>query len=159
MATANQLLEQAYNESWVLGTPNRENCSGFVKSAGRLMGFDLPDGTADAILAELEALAAVGAGSWERVGVGTAELQAAVVLAGATSREYGQRNGHVALVLPKLVGPHRAPLVYGGGSAGARSAGTRSIREVWSPSRRGVLRFFVHRDARRGDFEQRPGSG
>jgi hypothetical protein len=70
-----------------------------------------------------------------------------VVVVGATSKDYGQHEGHVAILLPKFGVNHHAPLVYCGSYGSAQSPGTKTIRDVWSPSKHGVVRFFT---ARRG---------
>ena len=44
MAATNEKLQHAYDAAWIQGTPNSENCSGFLKSAGDALGFDLEDG-------------------------------------------------------------------------------------------------------------------
>lgn len=161
MPNANEQLERAYDASWIIGTPNRENCSGFLKSLGKQMGFYVPDKNADGIIAGFEEASKSMVSVWEKIGTGTTALEKAseeaaagrIVVVAATSKDYGQSNGHVAILLPKRGGPHNAPFIYGGGSAGARSKGTKTIRQVWNPSKHNVLRFFVHRSKMLGDYE------
>ena len=161
MAATNEKLQHAYDAAWIQGTPNSENCSGFLKSAGDALGFEVPNKNADGIIATFEESSREADSIWEKLGTGEKALKKAIelafagrlVIAAATSKDYHQQNGHVAILLPKLTGPHKAPLMYGGGSANARSAGTKSIREVWSPAKHKVVRFYVHRTALLGSYE------
>jgi hypothetical protein len=163
MGIANDRLLQAWNASWIPGTPNSANCSGFLKSAASLFGFVLPDRNADGLVDALEAQSDGPTAAWERVGRGQPGLDSAVQLAGrgrlilaaAKSVEYGQNNGHVAFLLPKLSGPpHNAPFIYGGAQAtAARSRGDLTIRQVWSPAKHGVLRFYAHRSLPLGQYD------
>lgn len=116
----------------------------------------MPDGDADTILRGLES-----APDWIRLGKGEEGMRQAInaafagrlVLAGATSEDYGQTHGHVAVLLPRLAGPHNAPLMYGGGSPAATSAGTKTIRQVFRPSRLSVVRFFKHSKVALGPYD------
>jgi hypothetical protein len=157
VGAANESLNQAYEEQWIPGTPNSNNCSGFLKSAARKLGFSLPtNDTADGIIAYLTQSA-----EWDALGKGEAGLKRAVtyaglgsvVVAGATGHDYGQNKGHVAILLPKSSGGHHAPLIFGGSEGGPASKGTKTIREVWRPSKLDVVQFFVHRTARLGTYE------
>jgi len=152
---ANEMLQQAYDDKWVPDTPNSKNCSGFLKSAGRRLGFNLPDGRGDDILAALEQ-----SPDWESLGKGNEALKKAIdyvkarrlVVVGATAHDYGQHRGHVAILLPKF-GPNHAPLVYCGSEGGAASKGTKTIREVWRASKHDILRYFLHRTATLRGYE------
>jgi hypothetical protein len=161
MGAANDALKTAYGASFIQGTPNSDNCSGFIKSAGHAIGFNVPNKQADGIIEEFEKASGSSDSDWEKIGTGEEALKKAValafagklVIAAATAKDYGQRNGHVAIVLPKLGGPHKAPYVYGGGAEGARSVGDRTIREVWSPKKLGIVRFYVHRKTLLGTYD------
>jgi hypothetical protein len=151
--TIKDLLQEAYNAQWIKGVPNSTNCSGFLKSLGSKMKFFVPNSNADGIIGELEEICKTKSlvMLWEKLpdlsaAISAVKDQQRLVIVGATSGDYGATNGHVAILLPVLSGAHKAPLIYGGASSPtARSQGTKTIREVWSPSKHSKLRFFAHR--------------
>ncbi|MEO6282956.1 MAG: hypothetical protein ABIN80_13625 [Dyadobacter sp.] len=160
MGAGNTQLENAYNSSYLADTPNSGNCSGFLKSLGRSLGINIPEKDADGIIAELNSLTQNGnfLSVWEKLGTGTEALESAkrhagqgrLVIAAMTAADYGQNNGHVAVVLPK-VGQNNAPLMYGGGAA--RTQGDKTIRQVWNPTKHDKLQFFMHRTIFLGAYE------
>jgi hypothetical protein len=154
MATTNEKLQSAYDAAWIKDLPNSKNCSGFIKSLGKVMGFSVPDKNADGIIASLEQCTQGNnfVAIWEKIAnldkaLLKVQQEHKLVLVAATASDYGQNNGHIAVLLPKVSGAHEAPLVYGGAqSEGARSQGDKTIRQVWNPSKHNKLRFFAHRN-------------
>ena len=144
--------------------PNSENCSGFIKSLGQELGFYVPNCRADGILEYLEAITVNNnmIAVWEKLGVGKRGLAKAIanarhgrlVIAATNSKDYGQSEGHVAVVLSKREGPHNAPLIFGGSTVpGPRSPGTKTIRLVWNMDKLDVIHFFMHRAIYLGLYE------
>jgi hypothetical protein len=163
MGVANERLAQAYTAEWIAGTSNSRNCSGFLKSAAQIFGFSVPDRNADGIINELEQLSQLDGSVWEKLGTGQVGLSSArqaildgrLVIAAATSIDYGQNNGHIAVLVPKFSGPpHDVPFVYGGAqSEAARSAGDKTLRQVWNHAKHHVLRFYAHRTIPLGSYD------
>ena len=170
MATAKYRMEQAYNRSWAqLGT-NSANCSGFLKSLQEDFGFTIPNYQADPIIDWLDGESARGRGRWEQFGLGAwtklalgdwhtalREAQAGrFVVAALKASEYkpGTKNGHLAVVLPKTGGPRGEPLLFCGGDEAARSAGTKHLGAVWNVAYHGKIRYYVHRTASIGTYDQ-----
>ena len=79
-----------------------------------------------------------------------------LVVVAVTGEDYeGNKaaSGHVAILLPKR-GNRAAPLVYGGASnAAARSAGTKTVREVFRVKKHSVVRCYQHKTALLGKFD------
>ncbi|QIP13094.1 hypothetical protein G8759_10885 [Spirosoma aureum] len=165
MVTANEVLMKAYKSRFNEALPpNSENCSGFLKSLGQEMGFYVPNLRADGILAYLEMMTVNNnyVSLWQKLGVGKEGLSKAIsyaqqgrlIIAATNSVDYGQSEGHVAVVLSKRIGPHNAPLIFGGSTiAGPRSPGTKTIRMVWNMRKLHVIHFFMHRTIYLGLYE------
>jgi hypothetical protein len=155
MGEANAKLDGAYGESWVKGTPNAKNCSGFMKSLGRKLGIYLVDDVADKMIEKIDRDPA-----WEPLGTGKLAMIAAthhaqakrLVIAAVTSKEYKGSEGHVAVLLPKAA-KNGEPLVYCGSTGAAQSPGTKSIFQVFSRKKLNMLRFYLYRSTLLGTYD------
>lgn len=144
MATFSNILDSAYRDAYRPGTPNESDCSGFVITAAAKLGLQLPNLQADRLLDHLKA-------NWELLGTGAPGLQAAreavarrrFVVVGASSAELNDTNGHVAVLLDRS--RNGFPLVYGGGSAAARTQGEKALNYVFARQYHPVLRYYAPR--------------
>jgi hypothetical protein len=144
MAAFESFLSDAYGESYRGGVPNAADCSGFVIAAAAKLGITLPNVQADALLGVLDA-------TWEKLGTGPGGLARAreaaasgrFVIVGASSLELKDSNGHVAVVLDRE--EQGWPVLFGGGSPGARSEGTKGLNFVFKREFHAALRYYAPR--------------
>lgn len=84
--------KNSWDKSYLAGTPNKDNCSGFVQSVAAELGVPMPRGNANAMVDGLEQ-------SWTKLASGAEAAQKAaqgfLVIAGLKGRTYG----HVAVVI------------------------------------------------------------
>jgi len=136
--------KQAWDEEFLPGVANKNNCSGFVKAVAKKLGIPLsPTANADGIVTEI-------AGSWSELSSGAEAAQKAaagsLVIVGLKSADHkpARANGHVAIVVSGALYRNKYPLCWGGSIGGAQSAGTKSVGEIWNRSDRDSVRYFVY---------------
>lgn len=90
--------EEGWDEEFLVGLKNKNNCSGFVKSVAKRLNVQLPPVQADGLVDTIEK-------SWTKVGTGAeAARQAAAgffVLAGLKSSEHKKKTnqGHIVVII------------------------------------------------------------
>src|ERR1700693_1200829 len=88
--------ERCWGDSFISGTTNSDNCSGFVKAVAKRLGVQLPDKNADGIIDYLD-----GSDDWGRDYSGTDASRFAsagqLIIAGLKSDEHmpSRNQGHV----------------------------------------------------------------
>jgi hypothetical protein len=134
----------AWDEEFIPGIANKNNCSGFVKAVAKKLGIPISaTANADGIVAEL-------AGAWSEVSTGAeAALKAAagsLVIVGLKGADHkpARANGHVAIVVSGALYRNKYPLCWGGSIGGAQSAGTKSVGEIWNRNDRDSVKYFVY---------------
>lgn len=134
----------AWDEEFIPGIANKNNCSGFVKAVAKKLGIPISHtGNADAIVDELS-------GAWSEVSTGAeAALKAAagsLVVVGLKGADHkpARANGHVAIVVSGALYRNKYPLCWGGSIGGAQSAGTKSVGEIWNRSDRDSVKYYVY---------------
>lgn len=148
MANLDQCIIDKANESWeeefIKGTKNKNNCSGFVKAVAKKLGVPLPDtANADGIIDSISS-------SWKKLESGTEAARLAstgvFVLVGlkATSHTPARNNGHVAIVIRGKLYKEKYPVVWGGSTGGAQSQGDKSVGEVWNKSDRDNVVYYSY---------------
>lgn len=134
----------SWDEKFIAGTKNSQNCSGFVKAVATKLGVALP-ATANAD----DIVDAVAAG-WTRLASGALAAQqaatGALVLAGLKAKDHtpARNNGHVAIVVSGALYRDTYPMVWCGSTGGAQSQGTKSVGEVWSQTDRKNVSYFAY---------------
>lgn len=116
-----------------------QSCSGFVLAVAGELGHRLA-GNADGIIDQLES-------SWTKIDRAKAieAAQAGVlIIVGLKSHEHNppRGHGHVAVVVGGALYLGKYPLVWGGSSGRAQSAGTKSVGEVWRNTDRDGVRYY-----------------
>lgn len=148
MATASECIlaacKSSWDESFIAGTRNSSNCSGFIKAVAKKMGVPLP-ATANAD----DIVDAIAAG-WLRLDSGADAAQRATtgsfVIVGLKSGDHSpaRNNGHVALVVPGELYRKAYPMVWCGSTGGAQSQGTKSVGEVWNRTDRESVLYCAY---------------
>lgn len=134
----------AWDEEFIPGIANKNNCSGFVKAVARKLGIPISDtANADAIVAELASTrseVATGAKAAQKVAASS------FVVVGLKSADHkpARTQGHVAIVVSGSLYRNKYPLCWGGSTGGAQSAGTKSVGEIWNRNDRDSVRYFVY---------------
>lgn len=104
--------KNSWDKSYLAGTPNKDNCSGFVQSVAAELGVPMPRGNANAMVDGLEQ-------SWTKLASGAEAAQKAaqgfLVIAGLKGRTYG----HVAVVISGPLYRQKYPMCWCGSIAGA----------------------------------------
>lgn len=137
--------EDSWEEAFVPGIPNKDNCSGFIKAVALKLNVPMSNGNADAIMGFLERHA-----SWVRLeSAAEATIQAQsghLVLAGLKSDGHSgtRSNGHVVVVVGGTPYRGRYPKVWGGSIGNAQSRGVKSVGEVWSTRDRDNVAYFAY---------------
>ncbi len=107
--------KNSWDKSYLAGTPNKDNCSGFVQSVAAELGVPMPRGNANAMVDGLEQ-------SWTKLASGAEAAQKAaqgfLVIAGLKGRTYG----HVAVVISGPLYRQKYPMCWCGSIAGAVGA-------------------------------------
>ena len=123
--------KNSWDKSYLAGTPNKDNCSGFVQSVAAELGVPMPRGNANAMVDGLEQ-------SWTKLASGAEAAQKAaqgfLVIAGLKGRTYG----HVAVVISGPLYRQKYPMCWCGSIAGAvgQSQGLKSVGQVCTPPAR-----------------------
>ncbi len=154
MTTAYDCILKACRDSWdesfVKGFVNRDNCSGFLKAVAKKLGVPVDetavaDGLVDLFAADPE--------SWTPLASGAEAARAAetgtFVVAGLRSDEHRPKRGqgHVVIVVPGPLYRSLYPTCWGGSTGGAQSKGTKSVGEVWNRVDRDAVRYWGHHAA------------
>ena len=148
MSKLDQCIIEKCNESWeeefIKGIQNKNNCSGFVKSVTKKLGIPLPETeNANGIMDYV-------AKKWKRLESGSeAAQQAAIgvfVLAGLKGADHKptRNNGHVAVVVSGELYGKKYPYVWGGSIGGAQSKGDKSVGEVWNSKDRDSVIYYAY---------------
>lgn len=140
----------AWDQSYIAGTQNKKNCSGFLQSVAATLGVPIPAGTADAIMGGLPQ-----ATGWKELASGDEAAQKAsqgyFVIAGIKGSDHNpaRNNGHVAVVIGGTLYRGKYPRVWCGSIAGSvgQSQGLRSVGEVWNRTDRDLVKYFVYATA------------
>jgi len=148
MANLDQCIIEKSKESWeeefLRGTKNKNNCSGFVKAVAKKLGISLPE-TANA-----DAIVDFVGKNWKKIETGSDAAQQAsmgtFVLVGLKGANHApaRNNGHVAIVVGGELYRKKYPLVWGGSIGGAQSEGTKSVGEVWNNSDRDSVVYYAY---------------
>lgn len=135
-------VKAAYDESFLKGVPNADNCSGFVKSVAAKLGVPLPStADADGIAAAVSGWKEIKTGAEAAREAGTGNLVLAV-LAGADHTP-PRTHGHVAVVVTGALYHDQFPKVWCGSLGGlAKSKGTKSVGEVWGRADRDNVKYY-----------------
>ncbi len=138
--------KNSWDKSYLAGTPNKDNCSGFVQSVAAELGVPMPRGNANAMVDGLEQ-------SWTKLASGAEAAQKAaqgfLVIAGLKGRTYG----HVAVVISGPLYRQKYPMCWCGSIAGAvgQSQGLKSVGQVWNRTDRDRLNYYVYSPANEPD--------
>lgn len=140
----------AWDQSFIAGTQNKNNCSGFLQSVAATLGVSIPSGNADAIMGGLPQ-----ATGWKELASGDEAAQKAsqgyFVIAGIKGSDHSpaRNNGHVAVVIGGTLYRGKYPRVWCGSIAGSvgQSQGLRSVGEVWNRTDRDLVKYFVYATA------------
>ncbi|MDU9415851.1 hypothetical protein [Pseudomonas sp. zfem005] len=140
----------AWDQSYITGTQNKKNCSGFLQSVAATLGVPIPAGTADSIMGGLPQ-----ATGWKELASGDEAAQKAsqgyFVIAGIKGSDHNpaRNNGHVAVVIGGTLYRGKYPRVWCGSIAGSvgQSQGLRSVGEVWNRTDRDLVKYFVYATA------------
>ena len=136
--------EESWEEQFITGTPNKKNCSGFIKSVAKKLDVPLPNVQADGIVDTIEK-------SWTKVSTGVEAAKKAAagffVLAGLKSSDHTRQvsQGHVVIVINGPLYRGKYPLCWGGSTGSAQSKGNKSVGEVWIPTDRDNVAYYVYR--------------
>jgi hypothetical protein len=136
--------KQSWDEEFLPGATNKNNCSGFVKSVAKKLGAAIPetanaDGIVDAI-----------SKSWTKLGSGAEAGQKAAtgtfVIAGLKASDHtpARNNGHVAIVVDGALYRNKYPACWCGSTGGAQSQGEKSIGEVWNRTDRDNVAYYAY---------------
>jgi hypothetical protein len=133
-----------WSGSFIAGTINSDNCSGFVKAVAIKLGVPIPDKNADGIVDYLD-----NNDDWARdySGSDAARFAAAgqFIIAGLKSDEHTppRSQGHVAIVVPGPLYRNIYPLVWCGSTGSAQSKGTLSVGQVWNTKDRDNVAYYA----------------
>lgn len=146
MANADQCIVDACKNAWegsfLRGTPNKNNCSGFVKAVASQLGISLPatadaDGIAEAVKA------------WKKVDSGEEAQRLAangsfvlVVLKGKDHHP-PRAHGHVGVVVSGELYRQKYPMMWCGSIGHAQSEGDKSVGEVWNRADRDSVQYYT----------------
>ena len=147
MASADQCIvdacKQAWEGSFLPGTPNKDNCSGFVKAVAAQLGIPLP-ATADA-----DGIASAVAGAWKKVDSGEEAQRLAangafvLVLLKGKDHHPPRHHGHVGVVVAGELYRHKYPMMWGGSIGNAQSEDDKSVGEVWNRADRDSVQYYT----------------
>jgi hypothetical protein len=136
----------AWDESFLRGTPNRSNCSGFVKSVAQTLGVPLPaavnaDGIADTV---------ASVAGWMQLVSGPAALHRATLghfvlalLRGSDHRPPAL-HGHVGVIVGGPLDRGLYPPIWCGSLGRAQSRGDKSVGLVWNPAVRDNVEYWAY---------------
>ena len=142
---------KSWEESWLAGTANANNCSGFFKSVARNLELSgVPDCQADGLVDFLRK-------HWLAVKTGVEARQKVrdghVVAAGLKAAFHAPRkdHGHIVVIVDGDLYHGRYPMCWGGSIGAAQSQGDLSVGEVWNRTDRDRIGYYMYPGkARRG---------
>jgi hypothetical protein len=135
----------SWDESFISGLKNKENCSGFVKAVAKKLSVAMCDGTADAIVGYLETHPL-----WEKLENGLKAGQKAqqgnLVIAGLKSSDHSRprNSGHVVVIVGGSPYRGKYPFCWGGSTSNAQSKGNKSVGEVWNTRDRDNVQYYCY---------------
>lgn len=138
--------EASWDEEFITGTANKNNCSGFVKAVAKKLGVPLLDVNADGLVDAISQ-------SWTKLADGSeAALKVAsgvFVIAGLKAADHkpARNNGHVAIVVSGKMYRDKYPMCWGGSTGTAQSQGDKSIGEVWNRTDRDNVGYYAWSNA------------
>ncbi len=137
----------SWDEEFVTGVKNKNNCSGFVKSVLAKLGVPM------AATLNADGIVNFVGGAWTKLdsGVEAASKAAAgtLVIAGLKGSGHtpSRTHGHVAIVVAGTLYNKKYPLVWGGSMGSAQSQGTKSTGEVWNRTDRDNVQYYAYSTA------------
>lgn len=137
-----EACQKAWQDEWVAGKKNFDNCSGFVKSVCQALGVAMVDGRADAIVDYIDG------DDWVKLpGPTEARAYAAagcLVLAGLKGADHARArdSGHVVVIVDGPLYKQKYPLCWGGSTSTAQSNGSKSVGEVWGQLDRDTIGYY-----------------
>lgn len=137
--------EESWDEEFLAGIKNKNNCSGFVKSVAKKLDVLLPLVQADGIVDTIEK-------SWTKVNTGVEAARKAAagffVLAGLKSSDHAKNanQGHIVIVISGPLYRAKYPLCWGGSTGTAQSKGNKSVGEVWNTTDRDNVAYYVYKN-------------
>lgn len=140
--------EQSWDESFIKGVLNKNNCSGFVKSVAARLNVHLPSTQADGIVEHIAA-----SQLWIKLDSGAsaaAKAQAGhFVLVGLKAKDHtpARTLGHVAVVVSGPLYRNQYPKTWGGSIGVAQSKGTKSSGEIWNRRDRDNVGYYMYSEA------------
>lgn len=139
--------KSSWEEEFISGMKNKNNCSGFVKAVAVKLGVSLPHtANADGIVDDLEK-------NWTKLASGLDAADKAAegkfVIAALKSGDHkpARNNGHVAIVVSGALYRTKYPFCWGGSIGGAQSAGTKSTGEIWNRVDRDSVGYYAYNTA------------
>jgi hypothetical protein len=135
--------KKSWDESWVKGKLNSDNCSGFFKSVAKNLHIaGVPEAQADGLVDYMQE-------GWTKLKTGVEALQKVrlgfLVAAGLKAADHSRprNNGHVVIIVDGDPYHGKYPLCWCGSLGAAQSQGDLSVGEVWSPSDRDNVGYFM----------------
>ena len=136
--------EQSWDEEFIAGVKNNNNCSGFIKSVAKKLDISLPQLQADGIMDAVEK-------SWTKIATGAEAAKKAAagffVVAGLNSKKHSKSvsQGHVVIVIDGPLYRAAYPKCWGGSTGSAQSKGDKSVGEVWNTVDRNNVVYYVYK--------------
>lgn len=137
--------KESWEEEFIKGLKNRDNCSGFVKAVAKKLGIKLKEtANADEIVNEITE-------SWRPLNNNGKEAAATaatgtLVIAGLRSKDHKpvRSNGHVVIIVSGALYRDMYPRCWGGSTGNAQSRGDKSVGEVWNRTDRDNVAYFAY---------------
>lgn len=134
----------SWNESWIAGLANSDNCSGFFKSVAKHLSVPaVPDVQADGLVDYMGKL-------WMGLKTGMEARQKVqdgyFVAAGLKSTDHKPKrgNGHIVVVVDGDLYHGKYPMCWCGSIGEAQSQGDLSVGEVWNKTDRDNVAYFIY---------------
>jgi hypothetical protein len=138
--------KEAWTEEFIVGTKNKDNCSGFVKAVAKKVGIPITETlNADGIVDEISK-----SSNWAKLNsgkdAGDKAATGALVVAGLKSGDHepSRSNGHVVVVVSGTLYKDKYPSCWGGSIGSAQSEGTKSVGEVWNRKDRDSVGYWAY---------------
>jgi hypothetical protein len=145
MAAPAEVLIKACQDSWeeenLPGLPNKNNCSGFLRSVAGHLNITLYGQQADDLVESIRK-------NWVKVDTASSAAQFAsqgmLVVAGLKGSEHDPKraNGHVAVIVPGPFYHGKYPRCWCGSTGTAQSQGNKSVGEVWNRHDRDQVTYY-----------------
>ena len=136
--------EESWEEEFVVGIKNKNNCSGFIKTVAQKLGILLPPMQADGLVDSIEK-------SWTKIGTGSEAAKKATegffVIAGLKSGQHSKKvsQGHVVIIINGPMYRAKYPKCWGGSTGSAQSKGDKSVGEVWNTVDRDNVAYYMYK--------------